>query len=160
MPILPKLIGGIEIRERRKRYPGEPRYKRLDFIKPRTTIETDEWNVIQTTQPIMTVRQYGPPWHHPQWNLLSHEQQQQILNRLGYHQQIEQSRNQQYAQAQEHQQQHIPVPPLHSHNHQLGYHDNPQRRIENVPGDRVVAGNIGDDDGDNGDEIVQVIELC
>ena len=28
--------------------------------------------------------QFRPPWHHPQWNTLSHEQHHQGLDRLGY----------------------------------------------------------------------------
>ena len=156
MPLLPKLVGSIEIRERRERYPGEPRYKRLEFIKPKTTTDTDEWNVIHTSCPITTVQQYGPPWYHPQWPALSFQQQQQILSRLRYHRQSGYDWNQQQALAPGFHHHQLPPPPLQGNNHQLGYHDYPQRRIEHTSDHQVHGIGFGDGHGGNSDEVIRI----
>ncbi|MCJ1281148.1 hypothetical protein MMC26_000466 [Xylographa opegraphella] len=77
MPFLPQLIGGVEIRERRQRYAGEPRYKRLDFVRSKTTTNTDEWDLVRTTQKryITVPLQYNVPvYQYPQVGYYPHHQ--------------------------------------------------------------------------------------
>ena len=84
MGLLPKLIGEIEVRERRPRYDGEPRHKRLNFIRSKTTTESDDWPLVRKTYPRPQAPQYGHPWEHPQWSSLSYHQQRELLARHGY----------------------------------------------------------------------------
>jgi len=157
MPLFPKLIGGLEIRERRPRYSGEPRYKRLDFVRTKSITETDTWDIIQTSQPVQVVQQYGDPWEHPQWNLLPHDQQQQILYQLGYLQQ--RSVPEWYWPQQEQ----IPVPPPPPHygiQQHLAFQQPTERRIEHrdEPPAMVMLGKV-DHDSISDDEIMyEVIE--
>ncbi|KAI4153381.1 MAG: hypothetical protein LQ340_002355 [Diploschistes diacapsis] len=81
MGLLPKLIGEIEIRERRPRYDGEPRHKRLNFIRSKTTTESDDWRLVY---PQPQVSCYRHPWEHPLWSSLSYHQQRGLLARNGY----------------------------------------------------------------------------
>jgi hypothetical protein len=82
MPLLPRLIGEIEIRERRARYENEPRYKRLDFIREKRTTDSDQWDLVRTTRrPVK--QQLQRPWEHPQWRHFDPYQQHQILWQYG-----------------------------------------------------------------------------
>lgn len=94
MPLFPLLVGGIEVRERRPRYRNEPRYKRLDFIRPRTKTNTDEWDLIRTSNPRVLQQQhqiYQGQMDYPQ---LPYQQQPQIQYNHG-HGRIEQQYHQQ-----------------------------------------------------------------
>ncbi|MCJ1238371.1 hypothetical protein MMC14_006360 [Varicellaria rhodocarpa] len=68
MGLLPKLVGGITIRERPEKYPGQPRYKRLDFVKERDIEKYEEWpvttEVVRRRIPIYQ-ETYKPPSNEP-----------------------------------------------------------------------------------------------
>ena len=68
----PRLEGGIEVLERVQRYPGEPRIKRLNFVRRHSHHDTDEWNLIRLASSSKSPRgSYGyemvqQPWQQPQ----------------------------------------------------------------------------------------------
>ncbi|MCJ1449372.1 MAG: hypothetical protein MMC23_009892 [Stictis urceolatum] len=59
MPLLPSLVGGITVRERKERYGGEPRYRRLDLVRSKKSDE--EWDIIRSTNPVRAIRVYEAP---------------------------------------------------------------------------------------------------
>jgi hypothetical protein len=76
------LVHGIEIRERLPRYPGEPKYKRLDFIRPKNKELTQEWVLVHSSQPrrapmYMNGGQFGQQQQIP-WPQNPHWQQSQV----------------------------------------------------------------------------------
>ena len=149
MPLFPRLVGAVEIRERRPR-DGEPyRYRKLEFVRPKTTTTTDsDWPLVITTYPRPQARQYGHPWEHPQWNSLPFHQQREILERLGYIRQPPphfppNGRDQ------------VPAPPL------VGERPPPAegRPRPELPAAEVVhLSDVGSDSGGEGNDIVEIIE--
>ena len=79
----PRLEGGVEVYERRSKYPGEPRLKRLQFVNRHSRGDSDEWDLIRPISRLGSSRgshrhemmqsqwQQPPPYfpqnhHHPQ----------------------------------------------------------------------------------------------
>ena len=153
MPFFPKLIGEVEIRERRQRYAGEPRYKRLSFVKPKRSTDTDTWDVIRPAIPryIQAAPIYYNVPQNPQYPQPPPYQYQQ--------QQLPYPQHQQQQYYPQHQLQHHPFqghqgPPSYEH-HNLEYRE--PRRIEQGPRrNEQFQLNGGHDDHDGEDEIIDV----
>lgn len=70
----PRLEGGIEVLERRPKYPGEPRRTRLNFVKSHSRGDSDEWELIRPGSSRGSFRgayrhemtQHQRPWQQPQ----------------------------------------------------------------------------------------------
>ncbi|MCJ1381708.1 hypothetical protein MMC17_004819 [Xylographa soralifera] len=148
MPFLPQLIGGVQIRERRQRYAGEPRYKRLDFVRSKTTSNTDEWDLVRTTQKryITVPLVYNVPvYQYPQVGYQPHHQPQ-LPYQPGWQQHQQHPQQPQHPHYEQHHEQ-IPIPPQHHGQHQLPFRE--QRLIEGAPhhnGIYDITGHDSDDD--------------
>lgn len=110
----PRLEGGIEVLERRPKYPGEPRRTRLNFVKSHSRGDSDEWELIrpgssrgssrgayrhemaQQQRPWQQPQHFPPLQHHPQ--PLHYPQPHQPLgfHGPGQHQQFIEPHHQQY----------------------------------------------------------------
>jgi len=75
MPLFPKLVGGVTVREKPRRREGEPKYKRLEFIRPKLPgdEDTDSWPIIYSTEPVRGIQLYQPAYH-PHWHPAYHHQ--------------------------------------------------------------------------------------
>ena len=96
----PRLEGGIEVLERRAKYPGEPRRKRLNFVKSHSRSNSDEWDLVRPVSSLGSARGgYRPEMYQRQW------QQPQYLPPLQHQQQQYQPQQQQlhYPPQQQHQ---------------------------------------------------------
>ncbi|MCJ1322672.1 hypothetical protein MMC15_008021 [Xylographa vitiligo] len=159
MPFLPQLIGGVEIRERRQRYAGEPRYKRLDFVRSKTTTNTDEWDLVRTTQKryiTVPVEYNVPVYQYPQVGYHPH-QQPQLQYQPGWQQQQhfpEQQQQPYYAPYYGQQPEQIPIPPQHHGQQQVPFRE--QRLIEGAPQHNGIHDYTGHDSGD--DIMYEIIE--
>ncbi|KAL9117474.1 MAG: hypothetical protein Q9187_005990, partial [Circinaria calcarea] len=147
--VWPKLVGSVVIRERAPRYPNEPRYKRLDFIREKKRPDLDEWDLVSLSkarQVVIVQETNGPPpseelppapplyiqqpeYYDPYYHLYQH-QYQQYQPQQHYQ---PQGNHQCYYQ----QQPNVPPPPPHHPPRsdirpqpQMAYHDPFQRRIE------------------------------
>lgn len=148
MPLLPQLIGGVQIRERRQRYAGEPRYKRLDFVRSKTTTNTDEWDLVRTTQPryITVPVQYNVPvFQFPQVGYQPQYQAQQ-QHQYGWQQQQHYPQHQQHPHHDQHHDQ-MPIPPQHHGQQQLPFRE--QRLLEPAPHHHGIHDIIGHDSDDD-----------
>ena len=64
----PRLEGGVEVLERRSRYPGEPRLKRLQFVSRYSRDDPDEWDLVRSASRQGSWRgSYRPEMTQPQW---------------------------------------------------------------------------------------------
>ncbi|MCJ1257126.1 hypothetical protein MMC24_004951 [Lignoscripta atroalba] len=139
----PSLEGGIDVEERRQRYPGEPRRKRLNFVRDRNPRYSDEWALARSSIPRRLQHQEQDTVEIPREWVQQHQeieahQRQQMLEQLRHQQWQQQQQQQQQSHlqhqlyAQQHQQQiPPPPPPPPGPHHHLGYHEQPQGRIEN-----------------------------
>ncbi len=68
----PRIEGGIEVLERRPKYPGEPRRKRLNFVASHSRGDSDEWELIRPASSMGSSRgryrheTVQRPWNQPQ----------------------------------------------------------------------------------------------
>ncbi|MCJ1224909.1 hypothetical protein MMC12_001556 [Toensbergia leucococca] len=95
----PQIVGGIEVEERRPRYEGESRRKRLNFVKSHSPRNSDEWALTRGAYPGQQFRQemlqaqqwqaqqllarqeqHWREWQHQQQWLAQHHQQQQVAH--------------------------------------------------------------------------------
>lgn len=51
MPFQRHSVGGIEVRRRRPRFPGEPAHARLEFVKSKRINPIDQWDLIRSSYP-------------------------------------------------------------------------------------------------------------
>lgn len=140
MPLVPKIVGSIQIRERTPRYEGEPRHKRLDFIRPKR-IKESEWALVPVTTAKRYVlaevpayqqqHEYSPTVYqpqYPQYNQVAYEQPHQQLDAHAHYEDVAPR----WHQYEPHHNQAIPVPPHHGQQH-LAYQAKPQAVIEDRP---------------------------
>ena len=69
MPLFPKLVGGVTVREKPRRRANEPTYRRLEFVRPKEPgeEETDSWPIIRSTEPVRGIVPYQPAYYSA-WN--------------------------------------------------------------------------------------------
>ena len=141
------LVGGVEIRQRQKRYPGEPwTHKKLQFVRPKTTTNTDKWDLVYSTQRPQAYAEY------PQvvYESVYHHEYPQVQYHHQHQPQIQHHHHQGH-----HGQRQIPAPPLRGPFNPPPPPPPPQRQIE-APHPAIVA--FGPVDSDNEDDIIEVIE--
>lgn len=91
MPLLPQVVGSVEVRERRPRYAGEPRYKRMDFVRSKKTTEVEEWELAPPQHYLVTeIPAYRQPYtqmaYQPQaYAQVAYEHPQHQIQSQAYH---------------------------------------------------------------------------
>lgn len=114
----PSLEGGIEIEERRRKHKNGPRRKRLHFVKDRSSVHSDEGDLIRPRP----CQEMPEMWEHPQPHPRPYDQRLQVEDpRWAAHLQQQQMHGQI-----------PPPPPHHGQQPQMGWRP-PQEQLQYHP---------------------------